>query len=101
MNYQNEVMGYKVFNSDWTCRGFQYEVGKTYELKGKAVPCESGFHFCKVAVDCFNYYTFDPDNKVAIVKGYSVVEQGDKCCAGKIEIVEEVTWEKLLTTGIS
>lgn len=25
------VRGYKVFCHDWTCRGFQYEVGKTYE----------------------------------------------------------------------
>ena len=25
------VKGYKVFNSDWTCRDFQFEVGKTYE----------------------------------------------------------------------
>lgn len=25
------MRGYKVFNSDWTCRGFQYEVGKTFK----------------------------------------------------------------------
>lgn len=23
------VKGYKVFNADWTCRGFQYVVGET------------------------------------------------------------------------
>lgn len=27
------MKGYKVFNKDWTCRGFQYEVGKTYEME--------------------------------------------------------------------
>lgn len=26
-----KIKGYKVFNSDWTCRGFQYEVGKLFE----------------------------------------------------------------------
>lgn len=25
------IKGYKVFNPDWTCRNFQYEVGKTFE----------------------------------------------------------------------
>ena len=32
---KNVVKGYKMFNSDWTCKGFQYEVGKTYETKEK------------------------------------------------------------------
>lgn len=25
------MKGYKVFESDWTCMGFHYEVGKTFE----------------------------------------------------------------------
>ena len=25
------IKGYKVFNPDWTCRDFQYEVGKTFK----------------------------------------------------------------------
>lgn len=25
------MKGYKVFEPDWTCKGFQYEVGKTFE----------------------------------------------------------------------
>ena len=36
----NEVRGYKVFNPDWTCRNFQYEVGKTYTMKAKPVICQ-------------------------------------------------------------
>lgn len=27
------VRGYKVFNPDWTCRGFQYKVGEAFEDK--------------------------------------------------------------------
>ena len=45
------VKGYKVFNPDWTCRGFQYKVGKIYEEDVKPILCERGFHFCEKAVD--------------------------------------------------
>lgn len=61
------VKGYKVFNPDWTCRNFQYQVGQTYEMEGPVIPCERGFHFCKNAADCFNHYAFNPENKVAEV----------------------------------
>lgn len=46
------VKSIKGFNHDWTCLGFQYEVGKTYELpEGTLVmPCYHGFH----AVDAKN-----------------------------------------------
>ena len=92
------VRGFKVFNPDWTCRDFQYEVGKTYEENVKPSICGRGFHFCKQAKDCFNYYSFDPENKVAEVLALGeVVEVGDKCCTNKIQIVREITWEELLT----
>lgn len=40
------MKGYKVFNSDWTCRGYQYEVGKTYEIAESPKCCKVGFSFC-------------------------------------------------------
>ena len=94
------IRGYKVFNSDWTCRGFKFEVGQTYNLPEgqKPIPREQGFHFCEVAADCFNYYSFDPTNKVAIVEAMGdVVVDGDKSCTNALKILEEVSWEKLLT----
>ena len=53
-----KIKAYKVFNPDMTCRGFQYEVGKEYEAKGKIIICENGFHACEKLSDCFNYYSF-------------------------------------------
>mgnify|MGYP003182347319 FL=1 len=69
------VKGYKVFNPDWTCRNFQYQVGQTYEMEGPVIPCERGFHFCKNAADCFNHYAFNPENKVAEVIAHGTVKE--------------------------
>jgi hypothetical protein len=92
------VKGYKVFNPDWTCRGFQYEVGKTYKEEKSIKPCQSGFHFCEDANDCFNYYSFDSNNKVAEVFAHGEIkDDGDKLVTDKLEIVREISWSELLT----
>ena len=92
------VHGFKVFNPDWTCRNFQYEVGKTFEEDVNPSCCDRGFHFCEKAADCFNYYKFDSNNKVAEVIAYGEVRtDGDKSCTNKIYIVREIPWMELLT----
>ena len=101
-NKKNEpvhgVHGFKVFNPDWTCRNFQYEVGKTFEEDVNPSCCDRGFHFCEKAADCFNYYKFDSNNKVAEVIAYGEVRtDGDKSCTNKIYIVREIPWMELLT----
>lgn len=52
------MRAYKGFNKDMTCRGFQFEIGETYELpEGETAKlCESGFHACLDVLDCFDYY---------------------------------------------
>ena len=91
------MKGYKVFNPDWTCRDFKYAVGQTYEMEGEPICCDRGFHFCTDLKDCFDYYKFDPNNKVAVVEALGAIDtEGDKSCTNKITIVEEITWEEVL-----
>ena len=95
----NEVKGYKVFNPDWTCRDYQYEVGKTFEENVRPECCERGFHFCLKASDCFNYYSFDPRNKVAEVTALGEVDSENddsKCSTNIIRIDRELTWHEVL-----
>ena len=92
------MKAYKVFKPDWTCRGFQYKVGETYELKGELELCKFGFHACRKAVDCFSYYTFDKKNKVAEVEmlGEIVGLDSDKQATNKIRIIKEISWHEVL-----
>lgn len=91
------VKGYKVFNSDWTCRGKHYTCPGKFEEDVKLLICSRGIHFCKKAVDCFNYYDFNPDFHVAEVVAYGrVVERDDKCVTDKLEIVREISWHEVL-----
>ena len=91
------IRGYKVFNPDWTCRGFQYTCPGIFEEDVDPEVCEKGFHFCLNLADCFNYYPFNPENKVAeIVCLGRIAGEGNKCCTNKIEIVRELTWEEVL-----
>ena len=50
------MKAYKRFNKDMTCRGLQYEEGKTYETDN-AVLCNAGFHACENPLDCGSYYS--------------------------------------------
>ena len=101
MSENKTVKGYKVFNPDWTCRGFQYKVGKCYEMDEKPKICERGYHFCKDLKDCYDYYSFDSDNKVAEITAYGdidVDENGKKSCTNKIKIEKEIFWNEVLNT---
>ena len=91
------MKGYKVFNPDWTCRGFQYEVGHSYTMDKEPICCDRGFHFCEKASDCFQYYKFNPDNKVAEVEAFGDIDtEGIKSCTNKIKIIREIPWSELL-----
>lgn len=93
------MKGYKVFNPDWTCRGFQFEVGKIFEEDVKPKCCYRGFHFCTKASDCFSYYDFNSNNKVAEVEVLGDIDSesdNSKRCTNKIHILRELSWHEVL-----
>ena len=49
------IIAYKGFNRDMTCKGYQYEEGKTYTTQTADV-CNTGFHACEYPLDVFGYY---------------------------------------------
>ena len=88
------MKGYKAFNSDLTCRGMQYEVGKEYTHDGDISLCEQGFHFCEQLTDCYQYY--NSKSRICEVEALGEVKTGDtKSVTDHIRIVRELTREEI------
>ena len=85
------MKGFKVFNPDWTCRDFKYEVGKTYKHEGEIELCKSGFHFCEKLSDCFRFYELSTDNHVAEIEAIGNIKTDSvKSVTNEIKIVKEL-----------
>ncbi|MEX4633892.1 hypothetical protein MY642_06845 [Haemophilus influenzae] len=97
-----EIIAYKGFNQDWTCRGYQYEIGKTYEHKGDVKACESGFHACEYPLDVLNYYS-PAVSKFAVVKmsGETSKDSDDtKIASAKITIETEINLPEMVKKAV-
>ena len=92
------VRGYKVTDADMNCRGMEYELGQDYTLTGKPVRCGvNGLHFCRIANDCFNYYSFDSANRVFEVEAFGEIDEaGDKCATNGLRLLREIAWSDVL-----
>ncbi|ACU61322.1 DUF7666 domain-containing protein [Chitinophaga pinensis] len=91
------IKGYKVTDNDMRCRGYQYELGKTYNQPGQVELCGNGFHFCVSPAHCFNYYEFTSDNRVFEIEASGdIVHGNDKSACSDITLVRELTWEEVL-----
>ena len=98
---QKKILAYKGLNEDFTCRGFQYEIGKTYH-EDKAITCECGFHACLNPLDVLVYYPNENNNRFALVElsGYidfKEVENMTKLAATNIKIIKELTFNDLIS----
>ena len=91
-----QIKSVKGFDSNLSCRGFQFEVGQSYSVKGKIKACENGFHACQNPFDVWRYYpVVDGDGKLA---RYAEVEQsgsmdrdGDKIASAEITVKAELS----------
>ena len=95
-------IAYKGFNRDLTCRDFQYEEGKEFEIDGDVKLCSRGFHACEDPIDCFGYY--DPANSVfheVELDGVSPERRDDsKVVAKKIRIGARLKLHEMIKAAI-
>ena len=89
------VKGFKGFNEDLTCRGFQYEIGKTYKHNGEVGLCRSGFHFCRKLKDVHNFYNLKTSRICEIEADGKIDDDGVKSACSRMRIVREVSREEI------
>lgn len=99
------MKGYKIFRNDWTCRGFQYQVGQTATMMVKPIEvCVRGLHFCPRAIDCLHYYPLDDEYRYAEVEAEGeVMTLHDKCATNRLRVVRELSRDEFaaLCNGVA
>jgi len=96
------VLYYKGMDENFKCRGFQFEVGKTYKHDGEVEVCSSGFHSCSNPWDVLNYY--DVTSRFALVEvvGETATHSGDtKIASSEITIKKELKLPEFIDYCIS
>ncbi|KGA30252.1 DUF7666 domain-containing protein [Pectobacterium odoriferum] len=100
---QNKLTTYKGFKHDLMCRGFQFELDKTFEHTGKVEACSSGFHSCEYPLDCFSYYPPAGSRYAETVASGQISKEdgGDsKIASATITIKAELSVHQLVTRAI-
>ena len=95
-----KIKAYKGFNTDLTCRDFQYEVGKEYEQKGKIEVCENGFHACENPMDVFGYYPPSQSRYCEVEQSGIIGRSLDKIASSKIRIQCEIGLSGIIQAGV-
>ena len=98
-----EIVTFKGFNKDLTCRDFQFAIGETFHHDGKVEACGSGFHACECPFDVFRYYP-PAESRYAETISFGVTdheERGDtKIASSSITIKAELTLPQFIQRGI-
>lgn len=87
------LIAYKGFNFDWTCQGFQYEVGNTYIHSGQLILKKAGFHSAPNPMYILNHYQPCNEAKFALVdiRG-EILDYKEIYISSKITIMKELTF---------
>ena len=93
------MIGYKATDMDGCCRGFKFEVGKTYTKdtpNGKLECCtDKVFHFCRelFAIEKESNYKLSESRLFEVIAG-DFIQDGDKYGTNSLTILREIEGEE-------
>ena len=100
------MIGYKAFDENLQCKGFQFEVGKSYDT-GRAkedlrLCSDTVFHFCRelYKIENVSDYRISKSRVCEVIAEGDVVTDGDKYGTNKLFILREIPREEVGTAEI-
>ena len=96
------IKSYKGFDSSLSCRDFQYEVGKEYEMDGRIECCKRGFHACESPLEVFDHYDMLKSRFAEVEQSGTIdrEEGSTKVCSSRIKIKAELKLADIINIGV-
>ncbi len=99
------LTGFKGFDENLQCRGFQYAIGQTYETDATPIRCtENGFHFCEFPLDVFAYYP-PATSRYCVVEGDGQIDRTNgndsKVAVSRLSINREMPIHEVVQAGVN
>jgi hypothetical protein len=102
---EESIVAFKGFDKNLQCHGgYQFEVGKTFEHKGRVKACSSGFHSCENPFDVLGYYPASEGSRFALVRASGKLSRhaGDsKVASASIHIEAELTYPDFIKRAVA
>ena len=96
------IKSYKAFDENMRCRGFQYEVGKEYDMNGDIECCKCGFHACESPMELWDYYDMLTSRFAEVEQSGKISAEGrtTKVCSSHIKIKAELKLADIINIGV-
>ena len=96
------IKSYKAFDENMRCRGFQYEVGKEYDMNDDIECCMRGFHACESPMEVWDYYDMLTSRFAEVEQSGKISTEADstKICSSRIKIKAELKLADIINIGV-
>ncbi|MDI1263892.1 MAG: hypothetical protein PS018_11605, partial [bacterium] len=98
-----DITSIKGFDNNIQCRGYQFEVDKTYTVSGRIKACERGFHACPIEhhpFSVFQHYSPATSRYFEVVQSGARDAEDTKLASASVTLKVEITLSELIERAV-